>query len=248
MKDKVLVATVSVIIIAGTLSLLNIYVFPDMLFQVDVYRNTEKDHELEMLYSLENIGLASEMFESLNITYMYADIPEHAIMNISYMINQVENYQSGAFDTIRSLYDKDYIYMPVARNAKISYNGSIFYVGDSWAVYEKWVEKIYVGANNATYLVTKNETGGFDLKCNISEVGLSSFTLYGVKSEIENLFTNNETKPFYVVYQTVSYKESRGILKDYSTSFDRLIFLNLFGDIVFFLSNEGYWVKPLSFI
>ncbi|MHA1955078.1 MAG: hypothetical protein ACW96U_14145 [Candidatus Heimdallarchaeaceae archaeon] len=78
-------------------------------------------------------------------------------------------------------------------------------------------------------------------------MGVPSYTLNNVIENLTDIFDNPDRKPDFVIYQSVYYFESRGFLNEYSTGFERIIFINSFGDIMLFLSNEGQWEEPLLF-
>ncbi|MHA1223257.1 MAG: hypothetical protein ACTSP3_08380 [Candidatus Heimdallarchaeaceae archaeon] len=192
-KDLVLIGTVSVIIIAFTLSLLNIYVFPNIYFQVDIYRNTEDEFQLELLQISENLGLNSSIFDSVNRTKIVTENPQLLILNITFMIQRVEVKESAAYD----------------------FNTVIF------------PKKIY------------------EFYSRFSQTGLISYSINDVIGNLTEMFEDTNRKPDFVVYQEVSYYENRGLLSEYSTDFQRIIFFDVFGSILFFLSTEGNWTVPL---
>ncbi|MCG3257586.1 MAG: hypothetical protein KAU62_15890, partial [Candidatus Heimdallarchaeota archaeon] len=59
-RDSLVIATASVMILAFTLSLLNIYVFPDIFFNTKIEYNTQSDTLLGLLHQVENIGVNSD--------------------------------------------------------------------------------------------------------------------------------------------------------------------------------------------
>ncbi|MHA1116120.1 MAG: hypothetical protein K9W45_01395 [Candidatus Heimdallarchaeum aukensis] len=248
MRDKVLVATTSVLIIAFSISLLNIYVLPDIRFQLNVNREYTNDSQYEILLNMENIAISSSYFEGINLSHIVYDIPEHSIMNITYMLEQVKKHESAAYDTLKDVYFDTNEVIPQPKQIKMSYNGSISFVTSNSTNYIKKILSFYKeGGNNATYFVVLNSSS-YITKCNISEVGLSQFDIYESILLLNNLFDDVNTKPFYVIYQHVYYEETRGFLLSYSTSFTRMIFLNVFGDLLYFITNEGYWIKPLDLL
>ncbi|MHA1955077.1 MAG: hypothetical protein ACW96U_14140 [Candidatus Heimdallarchaeaceae archaeon] len=97
-RDLMLIGTISVLIIAFTLSLLNIYVFPNLFYQTDIYRNTSSQNQLEMLYVAENLDLNASLFEIFNQTIFLEDFPQRKIVNITVMIENIAIKLSGAFD------------------------------------------------------------------------------------------------------------------------------------------------------
>ncbi|UJG43932.1 MAG: hypothetical protein K9W46_01810 [Candidatus Heimdallarchaeum endolithica] len=248
MRDKVLVATTSVLIIAFSISLLNIYVLPEIRFQLDVSRGYANDSQYKMLLDMENIAISSSYFEDINFSRIIYNIPEHSIVNITYMLEQVEKHESAAYDTLKGIYFNTNEDIPQPKQIKMTYNGSISFVVNNSTNYTKKILSFYKeGGNNATYFVVLNSSS-YLTKCNISEVGISQFEIYEPILRLEELFNDVNTKPFYVIYQHVYYEETRGLLLSYSTSFTRMIFLNIFGDLLFFITNEGYWIKPLDLL
>ena len=85
-RDPVIIGTASVLVIAFTISLLNIYVFPNLFFNVNVYRNTDSDLQLSILNKVENIGLNTTIWDGINRTRLTVDYPQDALSNITLMI------------------------------------------------------------------------------------------------------------------------------------------------------------------
>ncbi len=240
MNDKVITATASVIVIACTLSLLNIYILPNMMYKVDVVRNAATEDQSKILSDLENIDLSSELFDSFNITNIYFKFPTNIIMNISFMIEQVKEHKSGAYDVLVAKFQNATINSR-AKRASLEYNGTISFVENNTTKFVSWVNTIFNDKFNATYFVIKETNGQYSSYCNITGIGSQGFTLTDVELGIYNLFNNSSLKPLYVVYQSLNYTENRGLLRDYTTQFQRLAFVDAFGEINFFLTNEGRW-------
>ena len=131
MRDKVLVATTSVLIIAFSISLLNIYVLPEIRFQLDVSRDYTNDSQYKMLLDMENIAISSSYFEDINFSRIIYNIPEHSIVNITYMLEQVEKHESAAYDTLKGIYFNTNEDIPQPKQIKMAYNGSISFVVDN---------------------------------------------------------------------------------------------------------------------
>ena len=237
-RDLMLIGTISVIIIAFTLSLLNIYVFPNIFYQSDVYRNTTSQNQLNMLYSAENLDLNASLFEIFNQTIFFDDFPERKIVNITVMIENMALKLSAAFDSDGSL---------SPRRMKLDYNGTIVGAYNESTKYEDWIENKFDDGNLGTYFAFFNSSYEYEVFSTFSSLGVSSYNLNNIIGNLTDIFENPDRKPDFVIYQSVYYFESRGFLNEYSTEFERIIFINSFGDILLFLSNEGQWEEPLLF-
>ncbi len=152
-KDAVLIGTVSVIIITLTLSLLNIYVFPDLYFKHDIYRNTDNPIKRDILLQTEVIGVNSSFFDGLNRT-AYEDFMEYSIVNISRMITLAEERKSAAYDMDTSI---------LLKRNKLIYNGTIIGVTPNSTIYKNWIEEIYKESSNINYFGYTNETYDFKI-------------------------------------------------------------------------------------
>ncbi|MHA2357984.1 MAG: hypothetical protein ACXABK_04365 [Candidatus Heimdallarchaeaceae archaeon] len=236
-RDLLLIGTISVIVIAFVLSLLNIYVFPNIFFQSDIYRNTTSETQLELLHGVENIGLNSSIFDSLNRTQVRVDYAENNINNITIMIKSVELKRSSAFNGQGI----------EPRRINFEYNGTIFGVFNESTSYEDWISTKFDNGNIGTYFGFKNASDDFEFYSTFSSLGSSSYSKSMIINNLSEIFNDVNRKPDFVIYQTVYYFESRGLLNEYSTEFQRIVFVDSFGDIKFFLSNEGIWDKPLLF-
>ena len=237
-KDPVIIGVSSVLVIAFTLSLLNIYVFPDIFFNVNIYRNTENQFQLELLQVAEEINVDSGIFGETNFTQLIIDSPEHAIIDISLMIELAQSKISAAFDNQAEI-------MP--RRIKLNYNGTILGVGGDSQPYEDWIQNKFNNGKAGTYLAFKNSDLDYEMYSNYTIDNIDPFTNSDVVDALQELFNTPAIMPDYVIYQTVSYVESRGLFNEYSTEFERIIFVNTFGEILFFLSNEGEWTTPLLY-
>ncbi len=153
-RDSLVIATASVMILAFTLSLLNIYVFPDIFFNTKIEYNTQSDTLLGLLHQAENIGVYSDLFENMNITYLLYDAPENAIVNISLIISSIEGRISAVYDFPEL--------MP--RRMTLNYNGTILSKDGHWlpnkyvtiakkdnSTTEEFVEKNLKDSNNVGY-------------------------------------------------------------------------------------------------
>jgi len=236
-RDLLLIGTISVIVIAFVLSLLNIYVFPNIFFQSDIYRNTSSETQLELLHIAENIGLNSSIFDSLNVSLVLEDYAENQVNNITIMIRSVDLKRSAAFNGQGI----------DPRRMNFEYNGTIFGVFNESTKYENWISNKFDSGNIGSYLGFTNSSGVFELYSSFSGLGLGTYSLTSILSNLSEIFADINRKPDFVIYQTVYYFESRGLLNEYSTEFQRIIFVDSFGDVKFFLSNEGTWDKPLLF-
>ncbi len=236
-KDAVLIGTVSVIIITLTLSLLNIYVFPDLYFKHDIYRNTDNPIKRDILLQTEVIGVNSSFFDGLNRT-AYEDFMEYSIVNISRMITLAEERKSAAYDMDTSI---------LLKRNKLIYNGTIIGVTPNSTIYKNWIEEIYKESSNINYFGYTNETYDFNISSNFEELGTAPFDFEPIFNVIDDIFNDINRDLTYIIFQSVSYSENRGFLSDYSTDFQRLIFTNSHGDVIFLLSNEGVWVEPSLF-
>ena len=237
-KDLMLIGTISVLIIAFTLSLLNIYVFPNLFYQTDIYRNTSSQNQLEMLYVAENLDLNASLFEIFNQTIFLEDFPQQKIVNITVMIENMAVKLSAAFDSDGTL---------SPRRMKLDYNGTIVGAFNETTKYEDWIENIFDDGNLGTFFAFFNSTYDYEVFSTFSSLGVPSYSLNNIIGNLTDIFENPDRKPDFVIYQSVYYFESRGFLNEYSTGFERIIFINSFGDIMLFLSNEGQWEEPLLF-
>ena len=236
-RDLMLIGTISVIIIAFTLSLLNIYVFPNLFYQSDIYRNTISQNQLDMLYVAENLDLNASLFEIFNQTIFLEDFPQRKIVNITVMIENMAIKLSAAYDSDGTL---------SPRRMKLDYNGTIVGAFNESTKYEDWIENVFDNGNLGTYFAFLNSSHEVEVYTTFSSMGVSSYTSDNIIGNLTDIF-NTDRKPDFVIYQTVYYFESRGFLNEYSTEFERIIFIDSFGDIMLFLSNEGQWEEPLLF-
>jgi hypothetical protein len=237
-RDLMLIGTISVLVIAFTLSLLNIYVFPNIFYQSDIYRNTSSQNQLELLYEAENLDLNASIFEIFNQTLFLEDFPQRKIVNITVMIENMALKLSAAFDSDGTL---------SPRRMKFDYNGTIVGAFNDTTKYEVWIENVFDNGNLGTYFAFFNSSNEYELYSTFSSLGVASYTLVDIISSLEDVFNDTGRKPDFVIYQSVYYFESRGFLNEYSTEFERIVFINSFGEIMLFLSNEGQWDEPLLF-
>ncbi|NPD88850.1 MAG: hypothetical protein HGN29_08995 [Asgard group archaeon] len=237
-RDLLLIGTISVIIIAFTLSLLNIYVFPNIFYQTDIYRNTSSQNQLEMLYVAENLDLNATLFEIFNQTIFIGEFPQRKIVNITVMIENMAAKISAAFDSDGTL---------SPRRMRLEYNGTIVGAFNESTKYEDWIENVFDDGNLGTYFAFHNSSDEYEVFTAFSSMGVPNYNLSSVIGNLTEIFENPNRRPDFVIYQTVYYFESRGFLNEYSIEFERIIFINSFGDIKLFLSNEGQWEEPLLF-
>ena len=237
-RDPLIIGTASVLVIAFTLSLLNIYVFPDIFFSINVYRNTNNEIQLNLLDIAEKIDFDSSIFNGINFSKITINTPEEKIMNISLMIQLAEEKKSAAFDNQETI---------IPRRISLRYNGSIYGVGNDSQPYQDWITNVFDDGGGGNYFVYKNSALNYEVRSNFTIEDVDSYTITDVNDALEEIFTNPSIMPDYVIYQTISYSENRGIFNEYSTEFERIIFVNTFGEILFFLTNEGEWTKPLLY-
>ncbi|MCE7742884.1 MAG: hypothetical protein GOP50_10555 [Candidatus Heimdallarchaeota archaeon] len=237
-KDPMIIGVASVLVIAFTLSLLNIYVFPDIFFNVNVYRNTDNEFKMGLLQIAEEVDFDSDIFAGINFTSIIVESPENAIIDISRMIELAQEKKSAAFDNQEEI-------MP--RRIKLKYNGTIVGVGNDSLPYEDWIENVFDDGGLGTYLAFKNPASNFEVYSNFTIQDVDSYTIEDAINALQDIFTNPSILPDYVIYQSVEYTESRGLFNEYSTEFERIIFIDTFGEIVFFLTTEGDWTTPLLY-
>ncbi len=234
-KDPVMIGVASVLVIAFTLSLLNIYVFPDIFFNIKIDRNTDNEFQLGLLEVAEKLNFNAEIFAGINFSEITVGSPENSIINITYMIELAQEKKSAAFDNQEDI---------IPRRIKLKYNGTIVGVGNVSQPYEDWIETQFAYENLATYLAFKNPASNFEVFSNFTIEDVDPFDLTNVFNALQDIFTTPSIMPDYVIYQTVQYTESRGMFNEYSTEFERIIFIDTFGEVLFFLTNEGDWTTP----
>ncbi|MBY9002232.1 MAG: hypothetical protein KGD64_15030 [Candidatus Heimdallarchaeota archaeon] len=234
-RDPVIIATASVLVVAFTISLLNIYVFPNLFFSVDIYRNTENEIQLGILHEAENIGLNTSLWDGLNRTRIILDSPELSLVNITLMIQNSINQRSGAYDS----------YSLRPGRISLDYNGTILGASNETAVYIDWIESKFGETYAGTYFTYLNSSLEYVSHSNQEDSELSAIVRADIEGNLTGILGDSSREPIFAIYQSISYYESRGLLSSYSTSFSRLILMNEFGDVIFFLSNEGSWNIPL---
>ncbi len=234
-RDPMIIGTASVLIIAFTISLLNIYVFPNVFFSVDIHRNTDDEIELARLHEVENIGLNTSIWDGLNRTRLIVDDPEFSLTNITIMITKSLNEQSAAYDS--------YLFKP--RRITLDYNGTILGATKNTTVYLKWMESTFGYTYAGNYFAYLNAFLDYNAHSNLEESELPSFTRADVAGNLSSILNDTAREPFFAIYQSISYYESRGLLSSYSITFSRLVLVDAHGTLIFFLSNEGSWTSPL---
>ena len=236
-RDPLIIGTASVIVIAFTLSLLNIFVFPNLFYQVNIYRNTDDAIQLDLLNIAEKININSSYFDSLNRTNISQDYQEIAIVNISYMISNTLLHLSAAYD-----------FEEISpRRMKLDYNGTIQGATNDSTPYTEWIQSIFDSGNNGTYFGYYNSTWDYILSSNFANAGVTSYNADDIVGNLTEIFLDENRKPDFMIYQSIFYTENRGLLNEYKTEFERILFVNVHGDIILFLSNEGNWQVPLLF-
>jgi len=237
-RDPLIIGVASVLVIAFTLSLLNIYVFPNLFFNIDVARYADNEFQEGLLIDAEKFSFKSDIFEGINFSQITTDSPENSILNISLMIELALDKHSAAFDQQEDL-------MP--RRIKLQYNGTIVGFNNQSQSYENWIEDNYDSLLPYTYFAFKNSAENYEVYTNFTHDDLDYFTFDYVLESLDEVMTTENIQPDYVIYQTMEYSESRGMFNEYSTEFKRIIFTDTFGEILFFLTTEGEWTKPLVF-
>lgn len=237
-RDPLIIGVASVLVIAFTLSLLNIYVFPDIFFNIKIERNTDNETQLDLLDDAERIDFKSDLFAGVNFTDIVTNNPEYAIINITRMIELAEEKRSAAFDNQESI-------MP--RRIKLKYNGTILGVGNDTLPYEEWIQTHFFGQVLGTYLAFINPSMNYEVYSNFTIQGVDTFNFNDAVNALQDIFNNPSIKPDFAIYQTLEYTESRGMFNEYSTVFERIIFIDTFGEITFFLTTEGSWITPLLY-
>lgn len=234
-RDPLIIGTASMIIVAFTISLLNIYVFPNVFFSVNIHRNTDNEIQLGILHEVENIDLNTSIWDGLNRTRLIIDDPEFSLTNITVMITKSLNKYSAAYDS--------YLFRP--RRITLDYNGTIIGASNETAVYLDWMETLFGATYAGNYFVYLNASLDYAAHSNLERSELPSFTREDVEGNLTSILNDPTREPFFVIYQTVSYYESRGLLSSYSITFSRLVLVDEFASVIFFLSNEGSWNSPL---
>jgi len=236
-RDPLIIGTASVIVIAFTLSLLNIYVFPNLFYQIDVYRNTEDTLQLDILDSVEDIGINSSYFDNLNRTTIWADYPDISIVNITVMITNINLHLSAAYDALDL----------TPRRMRLNYNGTIVGASNDSNAYDNYILNVFDNGGNGSYFGYVNSSMDFRISSNFANAGANAYSGGDIIGNLTEIFADENRKPDFVIYQSISYFESRGLLNEYSTDFERIVFVNVHGDVILFLSNEGFWNVPLIF-
>lgn len=234
-RDPMIIGTASVLIITFTISLLNIYAFPNIFFSVDIHRTDGNEIQLGILHEIENIALNTSIWDGLNRTRLIVDNPDLSLTNITVMITRSLSKISAAYD--------DYIYRP--RRITLDYNGTIVYSATEPAVYLDWIENLFGETFAGNYFAYLNASLEYSAHSNLEGSELPSFTRADVEGNLSSIFDDPNREPFFVIYQSISYYESRGLLSSYSISFSRLVLVDEQGDLIFFLSDEGSWNSPL---
>lgn len=237
-RDPLIIGVTSVLVIAFTLSLLNIYVFPDIFFNIDVERYAINEFQEGLLIETEEISFDSDIFAGINFSEITINNPENALIDLSIMIALAQDKQSAAFDNIEGL-------MP--RRIKLQYNGTIVGFNNESQIYEEWINSNFDGNQPYSYLAFKNPALNYEVFTNFTLEDVELFLINDILDALDDLMSTPSIMPDYVIYQTVEYSESRGMFNEYSTQFKRMIFIDTFGEILFFLTNEGQWTKPLLY-
>ncbi|MFW9852314.1 MAG: hypothetical protein ACFFDS_05200 [Candidatus Thorarchaeota archaeon] len=235
-RDPLIIGTASVLVIAFTLSLLNIYVFPNIFYNIDIYRNTDNQTQLDLLYSVERINLNSSIFNDINSSKILLSYPERQIINVSLMIDYSLLHLSAAYD---------YLTANAPKRIRFKYNGTINGAANNSDIYENWIRDDFDNGGIGNYFCFLNSSLQYEVYSNFAGVDLASYSETEIISNLEEIFANPDRRPDFVIYQKITYFESRGFLSEFSTEFERIVFVNIFGDIIFFLSNEGVWIEPL---
>ncbi len=237
-RDPMIIGTASVMILAFTVSLLNIYVFPDIFFNTNIEYNTDSTIQLEILHNLENIGVNSDIFENMNTTYLIYNAPEKAIVNISVIISSIELRISAVYDFP--------LIMP--RRMTLQYNGTILGTVNTSTSYEDYIENVFDNGDGGNYFsYWNNVTDEYDSFSKFENLDVTDYTIEDAKTTLAAIFSDENRRPDFVIYQFVSYTESRGLFNKYSIYFERVIFVDAAGVVSFFISSEGVWEKPLLF-
>ena len=234
-RDPLIIGTASVLVVAFTISLLNIYVFPNIFFSVDIHRNTDNDIQLNILHEIENIGLNTSIWDGLNRTRLIVDDPEFSLTNITLMITKSLNKYSAAYDS--------YLFRP--RRITLDYNGTILGASNESAVYLDWITSLFGATYAGNYFVYLNASLDYSAHSNLEGSELPSFTREDVEGNLTSILNDPTREPIFVIYQSISYYESRGLLSSYIITFSRLVLVDEFATVIFFLSNEGSWNTPL---
>ena len=235
-RDPMIIGTASVMILAFTISLLNIYVFPDVFFNTNIEYNTQSDTLLGILHQAENIGVNSDLFENMNVSYLINNDPEKAIVNISLIIASIAL-------RISAVYDFPEI-MP--RRMTLQYNGTIVGVTNTSTQYEDYIENVFDKGNGGNYFsYWNNVTDEYDSYSRFANLNVTDYTIEDAKNNLSTIFQDENRRPDFVIYQYISFTESRGLFNKYSIYYERVIFTDASGAVSFFISSEGVWDKPL---
>jgi hypothetical protein len=235
-RDPLIIGTASVIVLAFTVSLLNIYVFPDVFFKANIEYNTQSETLLELIYKTENIGVNSRLFENMNTSYLIYDAPEKAIVNLSLIIESIDYKISAVYDFPA--------FMP--RRMTLQYNGTIAGVTNTSTQYEDYIENVFDNGNGGNYLsYLNNITDEYDSFSKFENLDVTDYTIEDANDMLFTIFQDENRRPDFVIYQYVSFTESRGLFNKYEIYFERVIFIDVNGSIIFFISSEAEWEKPL---
>lgn len=236
-QDPVTIATVSIIVITLSLSLVSIYVLPSIYYNININRNTEKGWEIKLIQTVEVIDGNSTLFDSLNRSVMI-EKPLEAIVNITKLITYAEQRIGyvNHFENLGGLQPK---------RIKLTYNASLESAKDNATYYVQIIKNMFASPHEPTYLAYLNSDGDYEAYSNFEEYNTENIDIENMDQLLSELFKNPSTRPDYVIYQEVSYLESYGLLTEYSTQFVRLVFINVFGDVQFFMCSDGNWLTPI---
>ncbi|MHA1686135.1 MAG: hypothetical protein ACTSYD_06950 [Candidatus Heimdallarchaeaceae archaeon] len=238
-QDPVVIGTASVVAIALSLSLVTIYVLPNIYYNIKIYRNTDKPWQIALIEVTESIDGNSTLFDQLNRTSML-EHREHMIINITnlFITSEMHIGYVNTFTTVGALAPK---------RIKLIYNGTILSVANNATFYAEQIRLLFVSPCEPTYLAFMNSSGDYEVYSSYAFFGTENISFGKIDLTLENLFADPNTRPDFVIYQDVSYLESYGLFREYSTQFIRMVFINAFGDVLFFIGSDGKWQTPLLF-
>ena len=242
-REPLLIGTLSVIVIALSLSLVSIYLLPDYYYQIHIYRNTDEPAKLALLEQIEKLDKNSTCFQSLNFTEII-DSGGGPIENISFWIWVTQSFKEH-LDVIQDLTSQ--LGSTAPKKIRLTYNGTIVSAKDNYSAYVPFINETFITSGNidATYLVfLNNNNSNYVTYSNFLDESSKKFGYNTIKNALSIVYSSESTKPDFAIIQHFDYLMSFGLLRDYKTSFTRMVFIDIYGRVLFFLSTEGNWQVP----
>ena len=242
-KEPLLIGTASVVVIALSLSLISIYVLPNYYYQIHVYRNTDLPLKLEILRTAENLGINSSCFSSLNFTEI-VNAGGWPVINITNAIMWAEGIKKYN-EILIQIEAEEKLDNVVPKKIRLTYNGTIIGSKSDYISYLNYINTTFFNSDtiDATYLAFLNNSN-YVAYSNFLNESSKKFS-YSTILHALNVTFSQQSKPDFVIYQHFDLFVNYGLFQDYKTSFTRLVFIDVFNRVLFFLSTEGNWDLPL---